>query len=118
MTPDSWDTFGGREDSQPGSNPQESLLTSWALQKGFVPVQAQALLCAEQLYAPSYRKRMLIPHELRPGLCQEFNKTVAKAEKVTPLKVFLNPMHLLVQQSYLQDKVSGAGKHAAEAGSH
>ena len=75
-------------------------------------MQAQALLLADDIYAPSYRKRMLIPHEFRPGLCQEHNKTVAKAEKVTPVKVFLNPMHLLVQQAYLQDKVCGATRSA------
>ena len=109
MAPDSWDTFGGREISSDPLAPQESVLLSWALQKGFEPVQAQALLCHEQLYAPSYRKRMLIPHEFRPGACQEYNKTVGKVEKVTPLKVFLNPMHLLVQQAYLEDQVCIAG---------
>ena len=43
MASHSWETFGGRKDSQPGSNPQGSAQLSWVPQKGFVPVLAQAL---------------------------------------------------------------------------
>ena len=108
MAPKSWESFGGREDAQPGSNPQESVLLSWALQQGFVPVQAQATLCSNHVHLPSYRKRMLCAHYFRSGACQTYNVLVGKADQVTPLRVFLNPMHLLVQQAYLEDKVCGA----------
>ena len=67
MAPHSWDTFGGHDGAQPGGNSLESDLLSWALQKSFVPAQAQAVLCNDQLYAPSYCQRMLLAHELWPG---------------------------------------------------
>ena len=104
MAPDSWESFGGRLDGQERCVPLESDLLLWAEGRGFVPVQAQALLCDDKVYTPSYRKRLLIPHEFEPGAVQGYNKTAA--DKVTPLKVFLNPMHLLVQQAYFKDKVS------------
>lgn len=112
MAPDSWETFGGRGDHQPGSNPQESVLRSWALQKGFIPVQAQARLCVDQVYAPCYRQRMLLARDFRPVVCHKYRKAHDKPGKISPLRVLLNPMHLLVQQAYLLDKVCIAGNFA------
>lgn len=108
MASHSWETFGGRKNAQPGCNPQESDLLSWALRKGFVPVQAQAKLCVNQEYAPSSRRRMLSVHDFWQGACQRYNKGTGKANKISILKVFLNPMHLLVQQAYLEDMVGAA----------
>ena len=113
MAPQSWETFGGRGDYQPGSNPTESLLLSWALQKGFVPMQAQAKLCVDQIYAPCYRQRMLLAHDFRAGLCCTYNQEREKAGKVCPLRIWLNPMHLLMQQAYLADKVCSSGRFAS-----
>lgn len=50
--------------SHAGSDPQESDLLSWALQKGVLPVLAQASLCMNQVYAPCSRRRVLFV----PGL--------------------------------------------------
>ena len=57
--------FGRRNRaSHAGSDPQESDLLSWALQKGVLPVLAQASLCMNQVYAPCSRRRVLFV----PGL--------------------------------------------------
>ena len=105
MAPASWEIFRGREDDQPGSHPLESVLINWAEEHGLAPVQAQALLCDDKLYAPSYRKKLLHSRELEPEALQHFNKSVPKEERATPAKFFLNPMHLLVQQAYFKGTV-------------
>ena len=105
MTTHSSQHFGGRADSEGLYVPAEADLQQWALERGFAPVQAQALLCKGSIYANSYRPRLLIPHEFEPGAVQEYNKTVAKGSKVNPVKVLLNPMHLKVHEAYCKAKV-------------
>ena len=105
MTTHSSQHFGGRADSEGLYVRAEADLQQWALECGFAPVQAQALLCEGSIYANSYRQRLLIPHEFQPGAVQEYNKTVAKGSKINPVKVLVNPMHLKIHEAYCKAKV-------------
>ena len=113
MAPRSCDTFGGQvlEDEQQGYLPTESQLEEWANKAEFSSVQAQALVCSNDIYPASYRKRLEISKELMASGVQKHNANRKKASAegqpaVTMIKFFVNPMHLLVQQAYCVDKVS------------
>ena len=105
MAPQSAETFGGRHEQQGTHTALETDLLFWAEETGFSTTQAQAHLCEGDIYSNSYRQKLLIPHEFDPGAVQEYNKSVPKGSKVTPVKVFLNPMHWQVQQAYFKAKV-------------
>ncbi len=53
----SWEHFGGCKDGQQGVKPLEADLCLWAHNK-FTPVQAQAKLCHNNMYAATYRSTM------------------------------------------------------------
>lgn len=106
MAPQSAETFGGRHEQQGTHTALETDLLFWAEETGFSTTQAQAHLCEGDVYSNSYRQKLLIPHEFDPGAVQEYNKSVPKGSKVTPVKVFLNPMHWQVQQAYFKAKGS------------
>ena len=109
----SWEHFGGRDTDAIGHRPTEDELTQWAESKGFTPTQAQALLCTEQVYTVSARKKLELTREFSANAVQRYNssrKRLAADEKdhtptVGMLKVQLNPMHLLVQKAFLASKV-------------
>ena len=99
------------EDEQQGYLPTESQLEEWANKAEFSSVQAQALVCSNDIYPASYRKRLEISKELMASGVQKHNANRKKASAegqpaVTMIKFFVNPMHLLVQQAYCVDKVS------------
>lgn len=111
--PPAWQTFGGREADQPGCKPLESDLLSWADQepRKFSPVQAQALLCSEAIFAQSYRKKLVIPAEWEPGEVRKYNKSApvdedGKSQTISVIKCSVSPMHLLVLRAYYKDKVN------------
>jgi len=109
----SWEHFGGRKDGQQGVKTLEADLCLWAHNK-FTPVQAQAKLCHNNMYAATYRSTMEVRKEFMPGIVQNYNKSkqfTASGEpsKVSIFKGKLNPMHLSVQKGYLKDKVYGLG---------
>ena len=108
--PKRWEHFGGRKDGQQGNKPLESELIQWARERGFTPVQAQAKLCHEKLYARTYRSTTEIRKEFMPGMVQMHNRSrqstaTGEPSKVSIFKGKLNPMHLLVQTAYYKDKV-------------
>lgn len=107
----SWEHFGGRKDGQQGVKPLEADLCLWAYNK-FTPVQAQAKLCHNNMYAATYRSTMEVRKEFMPGIVQNYNKSkqvtaTGEPSKVSIFKGKLNPMHLSVQKGYLKDKVHG-----------
>ena len=85
----------------PGHRPAEEYLTQWAESKGFSPVQAQGLLCNEQVYTISARKKLELTKEYNANAGQKYNASrqqLSAAEQnhapsVGMLKVQLNPMH-------------------------
>ena len=105
MTTQSWQTFGGCQDSAGHFVPAETDLQQWANERSLSPMQAQALLCDSSLFANSFRAKLLLPHVFQPGLVQGYNKSAAACDKVTQFKVWLNPMHLMVQEAYFKAKV-------------
>lgn len=107
----SWEHFGGRKDDQQGVKILEADLCLWAHNK-FTPVQAQAKLCHNNMYAATYRCTMEVRKEFMPGIVQNYNKSkqvtaTGQPSKVSIFKGKLNPMHLSVQKEYLKDKVHG-----------
>lgn len=109
-----WQNFGGRDADQPGYRPAENDLQSWAAAENFTAEQAQAVLCSDDVYSASFRKRLEVPKELCAHAVQRHNKhrrslSVSEQEQIPSvgmLKFFVNPMHLLVQVAYLAAKVS------------
>ena len=109
----SWEPLGGRKDGQQGAKPLETDLGLWAHNK-FMPVQAQAKLCHNNMYAATYRSTMEVRKEFMPGMVQNYNKSkqvtaTGEPSKVSIFKGKLNPVHLSVQKGYLKDKVHGLG---------
>lgn len=109
----SWEHFGGRDADLPGHRPAETELLEWAETNSFTPVQAQALLCTEQVYTLSARKKLELTREYCANAVQKYSnsrKRLTADEQhhmpsVGMLKVQLNPMHLLVQKAFFASKV-------------
>ncbi|DBA79818.1 TPA: hypothetical protein ACH3X1_008478 [Trebouxia sp. C0004] len=104
----SWEHFGGRKDDQQGVKFLEADLCVWAHNK-FTPLQAQAKLCHNNMYAATYRSTMEVRKEFMPGIVQNYNKSkqvtaTGQPSKVSIFKGKLNPMHLSVHKDYLNDK--------------
>ena len=93
----SWEHFGGRKDGQQGVKTLEADLCLWAHNK-FTPVQAQAKLCHNNMYAATYRSTMEVRKEFMPGIVQNYNKSKQFTASGEPSKVSIfkgkrNPMH-------------------------
>ena len=96
---------------------QEDELLQWAESKQFSPVQAQALLCSDQVYSNTARKKLEFTREYSANAVQKYNnsrKQLTEEEKlhtpaVSMLKVQLNPMHQLVEKAFFASKVRWHG---------
>ena len=113
----SYDHFGGRVSGTPGYRPEESQLVAWASAVGFSPIQAEAHLVSKlpNLFPktslktpwPSLKKTMHSAH------VSSHNKapTIQQDKRITALTMSINPMHLLVQQTFLKSQVLASGWH-------
>ena len=95
--------LGGRPDNSEGYIPLESELVAHLKACKLSATQVLALVCVESISdTAGYRSNRTLLKEFLPGAYQKQNKT---KRKVTPIKFFLQPFHLLVHQHFFATKV-------------
>lgn len=95
--------WGGRAEGSEGYLPLETQLEQQAAHYGYTLQQVQALVCLPAFgYTNSHRPQLKLLKEYLPGAVQQHNKKAATANKVSLIKVFLFPAHLLVHHWFFQ----------------
>ena len=113
----SYDHFGGRTSGTPGYRPEESQLVAWASSVSFSPIQAEAHLVSKlpDLFPKTSLKTpwLSLKKTLYSAHVKSHNKACARQleKKITALTMSINPMHLLVQHTFLKSQVVANGWH-------